>query len=62
MHYWPIIAAIVSTHEAHQFASAVFVSMPKPGTKFNLGVLYAWLYDAVHQYANLRKENPTLPA
>lgn len=62
-HYWPIVAAIIGTHEANQFASAAFVTMPKPGTTFNLGALYAWFYDAVHQYANLRsKENPTRPA
>jgi hypothetical protein len=42
--------------------SAVFLTMPVPGTKFSVATLYAWFYDAVHQFANLRNQRVGTPA
>jgi hypothetical protein len=57
--HWGLLFAVIGTHEAHQFGSAVFITMPAPGSPFTFGTLYAWFYDAAHQYANLRaKERP----
>jgi len=41
------------------FLTAVFVTMPIPGTRLDGAALYRWFYDAVHQFANLRR--PTMP-
>ncbi len=43
---------------AYMVATAAFVTMPEPGTRFDGQELYRWIYNAVHQFANLR---PTLP-
>ena len=43
--------------------TALFVTMPQKGSKFDGQALYGWFYDAVHQFANLStRERPTLPA
>jgi len=42
--------------------TAAFITMPLPGTKFDGQAMYRWIYDALHQFANLRNQRPTLPA
>lgn len=39
--------------------SAVIVTMPEPGTKLTWGALYAWLFDALHQFSNLKRTTGT---
>ncbi len=41
-------------------ATAVFVTMPQDPPK-SWGDLWHWFYDAVHQFANLKNQRPTLP-
>jgi hypothetical protein len=41
--------------------TALFVTMPPKGTKFDGEAVYGWFFDAVHQFANLSPQRPTLP-
>ena len=40
--------------------SALVVTMPEPGAKLSPRTLYAWLYDFLHQFSNMKR--PTGPA
>ncbi len=42
--------------------TAAIITMPPPGTRWNLGELYRWFYDWAHQFPNLKNARPTLPA
>ncbi len=48
---------------AYMGLTAFFVTMPQKGTRFDGQALYGWIYDAVHQFANLstQAQRPTLP-
>ena len=47
---------------AYMGVTALFITMPIPGTKLDGQALYRWVYDSVHQFANLKNQRPTLPA
>jgi hypothetical protein len=39
-------------------ATAAFITMPDPDEPANGRAFYRWFYDAVHQFANLRRAQP----
>ena len=56
LHWWAIVPW------AYMAVTAAFITMPLPGTKLDGQALYRWIYDAVHQFANLRNQRPIVPA
>ena len=60
-----LLLSFVSAHWSallpwvYMAATALAITMPEPGTKINGAALYQWLYDAVHQFANLRNPRDT---
>jgi hypothetical protein len=54
-HFWAIVPWM------YMAVTAAFLTMPLPGTKLDGQALYRWIYDAAHQFANLRNQRPTVP-
>lgn len=65
-----LLSALVELAKSHEMLdsllfTALVVTMPVPGSPFNWKTIYTWIYDAVHQFWNLRNPRtplPTLPA
>jgi hypothetical protein len=55
LHWWAIVPWV------YMAVTAAFITMPLPGAKLDGQALYRWIYDAVHQFANLRNQRPTAP-